>query len=142
MGNPWTDTFATADFYSVLGTIATEPTWGVGFILAGTVMLYGTIKRNVSIIAVGSMVGFCLWAFLSCAYLASETYVTPIVTNFILALIHGWAWLAVKMEPSVITNRHIWNDDEVQALQELAEFRKEHKELNELIGQNLTQETE
>lgn len=125
--NPMVDTFNSADFYMALATMAREEVWGAAFLVSGAVTLYGVLKRNVDVIAIGSMLGFLLWAFLSLAYTLSENYVTPIITNAILALIHGWAWLSVKLEPQVITNKVIWNDDEVDALVELAEFRRQTK---------------
>lgn len=105
-------------------------------------MLYGVLRRKVDVISIGAMFGFGLWTFLSCAYLASDTFVTPIVTNFVLALIHAWAWLVVKMDPSVITNTQVWSDEEVIALRELAEFRQEKRELDRLILRNLDTENE
>jgi len=121
--NPLVDTFSAANFYQTLASLASEEVWGAVFMLAGGVMAHGTIKRKVDVIHVGAMIGFLLWSFLSVAYALASPTVTPVVTNGILALIHGWAWLSVKAQPQVITNRHTYSDEEVASLMQLAEFR-------------------
>ena len=121
--NPAVSTFGASSIYSHMAGIASENVWGVFFLSSGLVMLWGTIKRSVDVMGLGTILGSILWLMLATSYALTSLALTPIVTTGTMALLHAWGWWSVKRNPGTIQNKHIWTDEEVQLMADLLEVQ-------------------
>lgn len=125
--NPATNTFDASIIYTHLKAVASENVWGMFFLSAGLIMLWGTIKRSIDVMGIGTVLGSILWFMLATGYALTSLALTPIVTTGTMALLHVWGWWSVKRNPGTMTNLHIWNDEEVQLMADLLEIRSKKK---------------
>lgn len=102
VANPFVTTFQNP-VYDVMTVVATEIAWGVTFIFAGLNLLYGTVKGSAEAVRRGAFLGWMLWVLVSVMYGMAEPAATMVVTNFCLALMHGWVFIQAKIHPELLT---------------------------------------
>lgn len=106
VANPFVDTFD-AGFYMAMQNLASEATWATMFLISGFVFMLGVIRRDFERIRFGSLLGFILWLFVAVLYGISDPSVTPTATNTVLAALHGWVYVQVKMHPESLLDNDI-----------------------------------
>lgn len=99
--NPYIVTFD-APIYAGLSGLGTEYLWGSIFFVSGGILLIGVILRNLTMVAVGSFLGWLLWTATSVLYGVADPTSTPVVSVFLLALMHAWIYLQTRIHPLVI----------------------------------------
>jgi hypothetical protein len=89
--------------YSLMLHLASEFFWGCMFMFSGISMLYGVWKGDIEWIRRGSFLGFALWFIIAMLGFYAEPTAVTIVTRNIIALLHAWLYLQVKIHPQLIT---------------------------------------
>ncbi len=89
--------------YAYMLTLATEPVWGTIFAFAGTTFMVGVLTKDIEWIRRGSFLGFLLWSLVAGLGLVAEPAGPVVVTRMIIALLHGWIYMQVKIHPELIT---------------------------------------
>lgn len=89
--------------YATMLAVAVEPAWGGMFAFAGATFLVGVIGKDIEWIRRGSFLGFLLWSLVAILGCIAEPTATPVVTRLIIALLHGWIYIQVKIHPELIT---------------------------------------
>lgn len=94
--------FATPGFALMLD-IAVEPAWGALFAFAGGTFLIGVLGRDIEWIRRGSFLGFILWGLIALLGCVADPSATAVVTRVVIALLHAWIYIQVKIHPELIT---------------------------------------
>jgi hypothetical protein len=99
LANPWVNTFDSTNTYTAMKGVATEAAWAALFLAGGVCMFIGVLRRDVFLLRAGAMLGFLLWICVSILIAFSNHAAVGIITNAILALLHGWLYVQAKMRP-------------------------------------------
>lgn len=89
--------------YAYMLTLATEGVWGAMYAFAGITFLIGVFIKDIEWIRRGSFLGFLLWGLTAGLGLVAEPSGPVVVTRLIIALLHAWIYIQVKVHPELIT---------------------------------------
>jgi hypothetical protein len=89
--------------FDLMLNLAIEEFWAGLFIFAGSTMTFGTITGNIEWIRWGAFLGFLLWTIIAVLGCIATPTATLVVTRSIIALLHGWMYVQVKIHPQLIT---------------------------------------
>jgi hypothetical protein len=101
VGNPMVATFNNP-FYLVLSEVATESAWSAMALVAGITTVVGVVRRDPFLVRTGALLGFLFWLTVSIMYGIADPTITPVITNFVLALLHAWIYMQIKLRPETI----------------------------------------
>jgi len=73
----------------------------------------GVLREDVFLVRVGALLGFLFWFTVSIMYGIADPTVTPVVTNLILAIMHGWIYMQLKLRPE-----HVYKNVEIVVIKE------------------------
>ena len=93
----------TSPVYAYMLTLATESVWGGLYAFAGITFMVGVLIKDIEWIRRGSFLGFLLWGLTAGLGLVAEPSGPVVVTRLIIALLHAWIYLQVKVHPELIT---------------------------------------
>ena len=88
--------------YEFMISLASEVVWGGLFTFAGITLCAGTWLKDVSWIATGAFLGFALWTTIAVLGVISEPSATPVVTRGIIAAMHAWLYIQIKVHPELV----------------------------------------
>ncbi len=89
--------------YEFMLTLAIEPVWGMLYAFAGITFMVGVWTKDIEWIRRGSFLGFLLWGVTAALGLVAEPSGPVVVTRMIIALLHAWIYVQVKVHPELIT---------------------------------------
>jgi hypothetical protein len=89
--------------YALMNHLALEAVWGGFMLFGGITMTYGTFSKDVDWIKSGAFLGFCIWMLLAVLGFIGDPTAVQIVTRSIVALMHAWVYLQVKIHPYLVT---------------------------------------
>lgn len=93
----------TSPVYDYMETLAKESVWGGLYAFAGITLLIGVFIKDIEWIRRGSFLGFLLWGLTAGLGLVAEPSGPVVVTRLIIALLHAWIYIQVKVHPELIT---------------------------------------
>ena len=88
--------------YEFMLSLAVEGVWGALFLFAGITMTVGTFRKDIDWIKSGAFLGFALWLMLAILGVIAEPSATPVVTRGIIAVMHAWVYIQVKVHPELV----------------------------------------
>jgi hypothetical protein len=91
--------------YALMNHLATEAVWGGFMLFGGITMSYGTFSADVEWIRNGAFLGFCIWLLLAVLGFVSDPNATATITRTIVALMHAWVYVQVKIHPYLVTGK-------------------------------------
>jgi hypothetical protein len=74
-------------------------------LFGGITMSYGTFSADVEWIRNGAFLGFCIWLLLAVLGFVSDPNATATITRTIVALMHAWVYVQVKIHPYLVTGK-------------------------------------
>ena len=93
----------TSPVYTYMLELAKEAVWGAMFAFAGITTLVGVWIKDIEWIRRGSFLGFLLWGLVAGLGLVAEPSGPVVVTRLIIALMHAWIYMQVKIHPQLIS---------------------------------------
>lgn len=99
--------------YAIMGRLATESIWAAMFVYGGFSVLLGTFTKDIEWIRRGTFVGFLLWMVVAILGCIADPTATAVVTRSVIALMHAWVYVQVKLHPKLITGEITIGDLEV-----------------------------
>lgn len=82
--------------------LAPEPLWGVVALIAGSLLVYGSLCKRVLMTKWSLMVGFLIWSFVFFTYLISLPVSTAVPTSCFVAWAHFMGHLTLTARPEML----------------------------------------
>lgn len=96
--NPFWRVFGTAHLYDSMQEFMSETLWGFNAILAGSIMIFGWIRKSLVALVWGSVAGVYHWGVIGFLYFLGDWQNTGGITSIALALIAAGIYVNEKDE--------------------------------------------
>jgi hypothetical protein len=106
VANPFWEVFSSAELYGALSHIAPEWFWGCLAITAGTVTVYGAVKRHYGPLTRGAQIAGWHWLMISIFYFIGDPLNTGGITALFLAFYGAVVYLNIRVNYKNVTDKH------------------------------------